>query len=71
MTRVGGYLIHHDFSAVLLGLVLLDIGNYPAVKVAQSHAGVRAGYAQMGSPLNVFPVGFQFVLVPQFIKHGV
>ena len=56
---------------VPLRTVLLDIRDYPTIKVAQGNASVRAGYAQMSGPLDVFPVRLQLKLVAELIKKSV
>ena len=53
----------------LAGIVLFHQGANPGVDVAEGLAGIHPGYGQMGVPLDVLPVRFQLVLVPQFVKE--
>jgi len=55
----------------LIGVVLLNQRRDSGIDVSQRHTGIRPGDSQMGRPLNLFPVGFQFVLVSKFLKQGV
>jgi len=51
--------------------VFLDRRKHPGIDITEGHAGVRAGYAQVGCPLDVFPVGFQLELISQLIEQCV
>jgi hypothetical protein len=53
---------------LLIGPVLFDYGGYPLVDIAQGYTGVSAGNAQMGCSLDVFPLGFELILVAKLIE---
>ena len=54
----------------LAGIVFFHQRTNPGIYIAQRLAGVHPGDRQMGIPLNFFPVGFQFVLVAEFVEQS-
>ena len=51
-------------SGGLAGIVLVDQRDHSGVQIAQLHAGVGAGDAQMGRSLDLLPVRLKFPFVP-------
>lgn len=52
----------------LTGVVAKDQVSHAGVDLPDLNAAVKPGDAEMSVPLNLFPVGFQLVLVAKIIK---
>ena len=56
--------------ASLAGIVLFYQGPNPSIHIAKGLAGINSGHSKVGVPLNFLPVGFEFVLVAQFVEQS-
>ena len=57
-----------DVGSGLAGVVAEDQFGDAGVYGTDLDAAIQAGNAQVGVPLDFLPVGFEFVLVTQFVE---
>lgn len=55
----------------LVGPVLFDYGGYPFIDFAQGYTGISTGHAQVGCPLDVFPIRFELISVAKLVEQSI